>query len=602
MNCFCSDRGAAFIAPILAMGVVSIIGSVALKTNTLSTFSRLDATASQKAVYMAESGFRYASTAYSTAQDKKEKLKELHGQSFTLNGRERFDLTLYSYYLTVAADPAGTTTLLSEVSSAVPHDQILTSGKLKIGANFYSYSSAAYDGNAVTFTMEQPLPSILVHTPVFPVAMSEPATDQVIGNGMDITLAGDTPAPFPLTGGTIAVTVRDTGGVYHVRYYTYKTFDPDGNRLIDIGDPYNETMTLDGDSEITLQRYEKVRSTGVYAEIDRRTISKGEIATYSIDATSALQDSFVEVTENFDDIVSMYVPVGVGRGTYEHVTTDGDDALRVIDVQGAPGSLTQEGIIGVNSGNFRTAWQENSNYLTYGAQVKIRVSSADYYADGISFRIDNFGGGNMTFLGLSLIRSQQGKGKTNDGIPDELAQATDTPMVVLWKLSRRVTDNGKISDTRSVLASMEIDESLGIVDEMGHLVDWSTIRLHVEEKTAGEGTFAGQRVNDIEVYVAAPESYPRGNLMWEGDYFKLVTWNTTGDETTELVDDTTIRISDGQYTTDWVTWPSKRYEVGLHAYGISANSGNVYFDDLSIRFPENTVKQLDDVRLQRIYS
>ena len=614
-----NNRGSVFIALIVTMAVVSAIGAAMLPTTTTSTFSRVGASGAVKANYMAESGYRFIANEYRTAADKDARLEELHSKSFFLNKKkEKFKLGIYPYYFKTLTDPVGTATLATKMSGGFPPDLELTAGRLKIGPNYYNYTSATHDTKYVTFNMTATLPSVLVGTTVFSAAMSDTTTDQVISRGSNLILKPGTGNPFPRKNSMFAMLVRNSANVYSFRFYTYKVYNPATSTLIYIGDSYNEDVILPANSNVILQKHVIMSSTGVYGSGSSGEGGQGETGggetgggetgggsmaaigetAYSIPLGAITSDTsdpsdsaggVIETCENFDSIDHILVHTGRGWGTYETSDVDGFSALHVDDVQGSGNNPSQEGIIVLNSGNFRDVWSEvENNYLSYDAQVKIKVSDEDYYANGISFRVDKVGGGNMDYLGVSFIRTRKGSGKTSDGIPDELAQKVNTPMIVLWRLDVHGVSKGGGSTNRTILAYKELNSSTGIVDGDGHLVDWSTLRVWVEEKTADSGKYAGQRVNDIKVYFTNPATYVRGSVYWEESTFTRVTWDSDIDDSVEsLNDNTVIRIPDALFLTDLPTWPSDRPEVGLHSYGKSANAGNVYFDDLCIRFPDS---------------
>ena len=603
-------RGSVFVALIVTMAVVSAIGAAMLPTTTTSTFSRIGASGALKANYMAESGYRYVANEYRTAEDKDGRLEELHEKTFVLSDKvEKFNLKIYPYYFKTLTDPAGSTTLETKMNGQVPPDLELTTGRLKIGPNFYNYSSATHDEKNVTFTVDTTLPSILVNTTVFSVAISDPDNDQIITQGGDVMLKPGTGEPFPLTNSMFATLVKDSSNVYSFRFYTYKKYDHETNRLIYIGDTYDEDVTLDANSDVVLQKHVIMSSTGVFGSGTAGEGGQGETGgsmeatgqtAYSIPLGTLVSDTsdptdpatgVMEMCENFDSLDHMLVHPGEGWGTYESKMVGETRALHVTGVQGSGNNPSQEGIIGLNSGNFQEVW-ETLGFLSYDAQVKIKVSDEDYYANGISFRQNRVGGGNMDYLGVSYIRTRTGSGNNSDGIPDDLAEETKTPMIILWELLKHGAGSGDGddddddddddgSDHRPILAYMVLDGSGGsgdddddddddddgvgneVVDGNGHLRDWATIRVRIEEKMAESGRFSGQRVNDIRAYYVGPASYPRGSVYWSEEYFSPVVWNADADSTVELREDNTVvRIAVEDYLTDFgLSWPGDDDEL-----------------------------------------
>ncbi len=139
-------------------------------------------------------------------------------------------------------------------------------------------------------------------------------------------------------------------------------------------------------------------------------------------------------------------------------------------------------------------------------------------------------------------------------------------------------------------------------------VDWPTLLVRVEEKIAESGRFAGERVNDIRVYIGDTDPHgiandnpldnkrlanPRNQIDWppdgvddtsaDNDYFTLVQWDAN-------VDGSVDRLGTGKelnaiIRSDALTSPAAgeftQAELGLHTWGWS--STDVYFDDFAIQ-------------------
>jgi prepilin-type N-terminal cleavage/methylation domain-containing protein len=139
-------------------------------------------------------------------------------------------------------------------------------------------------------------------------------------------------------------------------------------------------------------------------------------------------------------------------------------------------------------------------------------------------------------------------------------------------------------------------------------VDWPTLMVRLEERVPSSGRFAGQKVNDIRVFIGDTGAHgtanddpldnnrlanPRDQVNWppdgvdetaaDNDYFTLVQWNAN-------LDGSVDRLGSGKelnaiIRSNSLTTPSSGSftlaELGLHTWGWS--STDVSFDDFAVQ-------------------
>ncbi|RJQ66077.1 MAG: hypothetical protein C4519_26280 [Desulfobacteraceae bacterium] len=157
-------------------------------------------------------------------------------------------------------------------------------------------------------------------------------------------------------------------------------------------------------------------------------------------------------------------------------------------------------------------------------------------------------------------------------------------------------------------------------------VSWPTLLVRIREQNAAGGAFAGQRVNDIQVFFGdnapsgTPDGDPRDNrrlanardqVNWPpddvndtdagSDYFTLVRWDAANPGVTSIelrgagVESNTILRSNNPVLTTPASgvFAASRPEIGLHTWGWGSVGGvpnntrtpDIFFDDFAIRLP-----------------
>ena len=452
-----AQKGTIIFGLIITMALFSTIGAAMLSLTSTSTFSQVGQNSSANALYLAESGFRYLHSQYldETGETARDNLLEgMHDKTYHLSGNDgRFDINIYPFYFKITLNPSGSILLSTKVPGGFSPDITLSSGRLKIGSDFFDYTSAAVTGQNVIFTMAATMPFISINTDVLLVAESSNVSQTVNNNGsLQLTGTGDV---FPELNGTVEIDNK---------IYTYKK-KSEGNQLTGIKDPLNPDMvffTVNPDTNIILTKFIKLHSTGIFNTGDfeaKKTIKYNLPLPYTpLGEKDDFYDTF-EDKEHWEESVT---------GSHEIATVNDNNVLKVT-------ATNQIGVDDVGS-SISFKWSSTDidldfsykfagNYLSYDAQVKIGFDPLipENYMAGLSFRlVSNTADANR--YGVSFLKGE-GEG---DNIPDELVPINGIPMILLWQK----TDAG-----RKWLAYKKINSLFSENVENGNENGWVTSGL-----------------------------------------------------------------------------------------------------------------------------
>jgi len=190
-------------------------------------------------------------------------------------------------------------------------------------------------------------------------------------------------------------------------------------------------------------------------------------------------------------------------GNFETVDLGGegdtDTALKITQTTSGSSQGNQpstEAYVSLPSGSSNPiylSWDNAGSYLSYDIQAKVATGDWDSdtnsfsnkpytYCAGIMFRAGTTLSQQSTFYGLSYMRSKTGNGNDSDGIADSMLpvdSASEKAMLILWT---RNGNQGNGDD--NWLAYKFLDETSGsdyVIDNYGHVKDWSTILARVIE-------------------------------------------------------------------------------------------------------------------------
>ena len=416
------QKGSILIGLIITMVIFGILGAGMVSLFSSSTMSQLGGNFSQRAYYLAESGFNYAASEFLNTSGEAAKdntLEALNTQkTFTLlNNDGKFELGIYPYYFKATKETKhGKTKLSAKVTGSFPPELTLSSGYLKIGADVESYSEAVQSGSDVAFTISSPgglTNTVLSGDTIYSV--SHVGNTQTITNGnnsIDLEVSGSADA-FPDINGNFRV--EGAGSSDPERFWGY--MKRDGNTLTGImpmDDP-NGTFseTIQATNDIILEKFVRIDSTGIFAGTDRQIsyyTPIGWVGPGSPAGKETFHDTFDDKLDNWFSEKDEQI------GKHEVKDVDKDKALKVKESEQwglfnpQIWSLLIFNWAGAGA-ELATAWQAAGYCLSYDLQTKIYIEhQPKSFMAGMGFRlqgVDDDGDGDaddMNSYGLSYMR------------------------------------------------------------------------------------------------------------------------------------------------------------------------------------------------------
>ncbi|MBU1194779.1 MAG: hypothetical protein KKE62_16425 [Proteobacteria bacterium] len=424
------ENGSILIAVVVTMVIISVLGAGLVSITGTADYHQTGSNSSSNAFYLAEAGFHYARSQIANISD-------LHEKTYTLINGNSFSLELKTWDFDIMG-VSGTQLQTQVPYGTVPFSTIAVSGRIAVGNTVFTYSSIDVSANAVNFNISggTPLPT----TGKVKLAALKNGTSTISENST-ISVKDTNPLyVFPDHNGTFTI------GTQQYRY-GYKT----ANSLVGItsvNGPWPGDFALNDDDPVILDSFIQLNSTGTFGT---GLMASQRILTYHIPLPGGSSE---EPTDYFDDKDSWSPNTGpgsTGEGEFD-VTTDedGNSVLIVTDNTNVTGYLDTSSIDydwQNNGPDLEDLWITAGNYLSYNAQIKIKVNDpipstypADYrnmpdnyfYMAGISFRKQS----NGDSYGLSFYRAEP---DNRDGIPDTInphgggTGNGGQAMVLLWE-------------------------------------------------------------------------------------------------------------------------------------------------------------------------
>ncbi len=423
-----NQKGTVLVAVIITMVVFAFLGAMMLSFFTTSTMTQVIGNQAVRAYYLAESGYRYAASAYMNASDEDAReaaLENLNSRTYTLASEGQFRLDVYPYWYETTADSTDTT-VQAKVFGTLPFND----PNQYANADIRIRIPPASLGQPPTFRWDRIVNIQTLNSPnitfiragtttvpagstIYPVAIST-SLGTPISQGGSITLDGGRSGfnLFPVRNGMF--TVKDSS-TNRERALAYSMLV--GNTLTGISDPNAATMaplTISASNpEIVLGKGLRLRSTGILmagvALETRREINYilpiGYLARTTQDPTeyqanwnNLNTDWFTGVHTSHIGTQEMAANVDGGGPALHFTAAYTDPSGLNVDSggcgSGVPAPSIAENTIGFNwSGagvRLDQEWARAGHFLSYDVQTKMYIGLDNYdtYANGLLFRMD----------------------------------------------------------------------------------------------------------------------------------------------------------------------------------------------------------------------
>jgi type II secretory pathway pseudopilin PulG len=442
------QRGSALIAIVAAIVLFSVLAAALLPMISSSGEQTAMALLSEKAFFLAESGYRYAVSRYRHANelgfDENDALEQLDATAYTLSNGDRFSLDIYAYFFTTSGvTAAGQTTFTAHAPGSFPADELVVGNyggqKIQLNDVVYTISSAAMvtgqnDQLTVSVDAGTPMPATGDKTPVYPVVISG-GSGQTLSQGGVIEYQNGQGHMFPLRNGLVMVSGRAL---------TYRFNNIGAHRLEDVRepDPYGEALTdliIPANATILLAPYTRIESTGIAGGGEVETRRK---ITFYGAFSLKMPPQKVSYQETFDDGRSdLTNPAEQGNTAVGTQPGDSNPVLKVTSVDlGKSLSVLDTAVSQKTLADFHRSSQ---GYVSYDAQTKVGFfPEPDWerasFAAGLTFRLRPVNGGYNGY-GISFLKSIVPGGSY--GIPGTMVPpgTASERAIVLWQQ----TDGGQ---------------------------------------------------------------------------------------------------------------------------------------------------------------
>ncbi len=433
------QAGSALVVVVVSILIFAVLAAAIIPMVGSSSHQVAVTDAAAKALYLAESGFRFAESRwnpYDSEIDRHNALEELDG-TYTLSGDDgQFDLRLESYFLELAGDSGASNSFQAHCPGSLPDDMDLSRiQRLRIGNQTVLVtdvrSVSGQEEDSLHITLQAPLGYYPSHTPLLLVTtVSGIANGELIYNDPQGEL-------FPLRNGPIMI-----GGSNLIVFYRFN--DREANRLVGLINPLdkNWTVTASIGDEVLLLPSVRLHSTGRAGSGDLRV--ERELVYEAPLSTADELTTRQQVTDTEGDLFSSSV------GTHEVAELDGNKVLIITGTEGTDvkSSLAKLNLPAGSAVDFGLVQRGTGGYLSYDAQVKVGFYDnmatppvlgyeksppvPAYYSAGPVFRLRRPSGDGYNMYGLGFMRSNSGK---PDGLPDEIVPEAvrDHRAIVLWQ-------------------------------------------------------------------------------------------------------------------------------------------------------------------------
>lgn len=449
-----NQKGSSLLGMIVLIVALGFLGASIISMLSTTGGGSITTSFSQRAYYMAESGYRDILFTYIQAQengqDGEAAIRSMVGRQYNVSTTESFTVGCQSFWFVSQPDSDGdnqTLEISSPISYPDTYDDVTAAtatqnyavavnyADVVNGYRLYLYNTA---GNPLSQSPNNrlnlataPTPAISNGLEVFPA--SNLAT-QTLQEGGDLQLSNQIDT-FPYKNGAINIIDSSNGTVMSI--VTYETADYATGRLLNIKSagqgavaiPAGGLNLVTGNNFVALHKNVFITATGQVGSGAFQAAARRFGYFQPLLRVNLMQKTIT--TENFDNLDNVNTVLGnhdIIQVDDQGIEGSGDSALRVIgtDVKGSAvatwaysGKSVQESIIEVdpNQYNFDDAWGAGENEtLSYELQTKISFQAFNdidtsnpmgTYMPGLLFRVRELeaDASLRQYFGLSFVRS-----------------------------------------------------------------------------------------------------------------------------------------------------------------------------------------------------
>ncbi len=427
-------RGSILIGLIVTMVIMSTLGAAMLPLFSASYLNQAYADQGRKAYFLAESGFRYAASQFlnaGTEAAKETVMTAMNNKTCNLlNNEGSFTTKVYPFWFKTQAAVIGATSIATQVYGTIPSEfsGAFSGGQIRVGSNYYSYSSGSGSGTTITFSGLSPtLTAAIPSSPALDVQpVTQPGSDQSLSKSGSLTLSGTGSGVFPLLNGNFILYPTPTGipsgAVFN---YAKRTGTTLSNVTLANGTQnsnWTSAVSVTAATKVILDKFVRLSSTGALSNTTREVV-------YSVPVgwMAGGGGDFAKQQDHDPGMAGWVAPSG-GGGTHSVQTVDGGSALKVATAASSGAGMGNWAIAffnGYTNTSLAQAWLDAQGFLSYDLQVKV-YNTQPYYFAGMNFRArNNMDSTDLYSYGVSFIKPRQTRtcffGCGNYGAPSDLA-------------------------------------------------------------------------------------------------------------------------------------------------------------------------------------
>ncbi len=422
------QKGGILIGMIAAMLIIGVLGAAMTPMFSSSIMNQAFSDHGRKAYFLAEAGFRSAAGAYiaagSSETARKAVLADLNNKTAELSGNQgSFSTVVYPFW-SQATDFSGTD-LETSISGSIPNElNTGTGGHIRVGSDFFSYTSRDGSGTTVTYSGLSGTPTINISNPPDVLPAARPSSgSQTVNEGGSLSLNALGADAFPPLNGNFTLpnhTALLPGTIFNYEKRNGTTLS---NITLADSEATWASFSVNDTNYVVLEKFLRLASTGNYSGTTREilySVPLGWVPDGSEFQKEQYHDRFNSPANWFVDNSLGGHQVSGGAMQVTGTISPGQTPSNLANwLGGLLGWIQNHGrfaAVAFNWGNVNTnlakAWHDAGGNLSYDIQVKVN-NNQPYFFAGLGFRMrNNSGTGNNQDLytyGVSFVRQRQAK-------------------------------------------------------------------------------------------------------------------------------------------------------------------------------------------------